>query len=92
MCAPLLDLLSGAVRARRRVWRYSAFMALSADQLKQVDESRQQLADMTPEQSRDVARWLRDEVAPELPSERHRELAEQSASRFEQRAAKQRAD
>jgi hypothetical protein len=47
---------------------------------------------MTPDQNRDVARWLRDDVAPELPSERQRELAEQSARRFEQRASDAAAD
>jgi hypothetical protein len=61
-------------------------MALSPQQLKQVKGSWQRLAAMSPDQNRDVARWLRDEVAPELPTDRQRELAEQSARRFEQRA------
>ena len=67
-------------------------MAMSPEQLKGVDESRQRLAAMSPEESRDMARWLRDEVAPGLPTERQRELAEQSARRFEQRAGDAAAD
>jgi hypothetical protein len=59
---------------------------MSPEQLRGVDDSRQRLAAISPEVSHDMARWLRDEVTPELPTERQRELAEQSARRFEQRA------
>lgn len=41
---------------------------------------------MSPEESRGVADWLREEVAPELPNGRQRDLAEESALRFEERA------
>jgi hypothetical protein len=67
-------------------------MALSADELKQVEEGRRRLAAMQADQSRDVAWWLRQEIAPELSNERQRELAEQSALRFENRATGRAAD
>lgn len=67
-------------------------MALSADELEQVEKRRRRLAAMPAEQSRDVASWLREEIAAELSNERQRELAEQSALRFEQRATGRAAD
>jgi hypothetical protein len=67
-------------------------MAPSADELKHTERSRRRLAAMPAEESRDVAWWLREEIAPELSNERQRELAEQSALRFEHRATERAAD
>jgi hypothetical protein len=51
-----------------------------------VAAARRELAEATPEQNRQAAALLR-EVRPKLTSQRQREIAEEMAKRFEERAA-----
>jgi hypothetical protein len=76
----------------RRQSRYSGVVSTSAEQRRRVGERRHRLAMLPPEESRDVARWLHEEVAPELANERQRELAAEAAARFERRSARGDAD
>ncbi|MDQ3934254.1 MAG: hypothetical protein M3340_06440 [Actinomycetota bacterium] len=63
-------------------------MARSAKQREAIDASQRTPTATSVEESRDVARWLSEEIAPELPNARQRELARESAARFEDRAAR----
>lgn len=56
------------------------------DLWRSVEEARRELREMTPEASLAVARMVRD-AKPRLRTDRQRELAEETARRFEARAA-----
>lgn len=59
---------------------------MDEDLQRSVEEARREFEGMTPEKSLAVARLVR-KAKPRLETERQRELAEEMASRFEQRAA-----
>lgn len=59
---------------------------LSEETRAAVAAARRELADATPEQNRQAAAFTR-EVRPKLTSQRQREIAEDMAKRFEERAA-----
>ncbi len=59
---------------------------MDEDLRRSVEESRKRLAAMTPEQNLAAARVARD-AKPLLATDRQRELAEEAAKRFEERAA-----
>lgn len=61
-------------------------MTSDNDLWRSVEEARRELREMTPEASLAVARMVRD-AKPRLRTDRQRELAEESAQRFEARAA-----
>jgi hypothetical protein len=59
---------------------------LAAGRLTPLGEIKRELAEKTPEQNRRAAALLR-EVRPKLTSQRQREIAEEMAKRFVERAA-----
>lgn len=61
-------------------------MASSRERLAKEELSRSYLLGLTAEDNLRIAQRLRGEVSASLPTERQRELAEESAQRFEQRA------
>lgn len=61
-------------------------MASSRERLAKEELGRSYLLGLTAEDNLRIAQRLRGEVSASLPTERQRELAEESAQRFEQRA------
>lgn len=69
-----------------RLAGYSGPMGLSKDLLLEAEKSRARVGSMTPTESLRAAALLRD-VKPSLETGRQRELAEELAREFEERAA-----
>lgn len=61
-------------------------MAARSERLVEDELSRSYLLGLSAEDNLRIAQRLRGEVSASLPTERQRELAEESAQRFEQRA------
>lgn len=68
-----------------RATEYAVLHGMDDDLRRSVEESRQRLEAMTPEQNLAAARLARD-AKPRLATDRQRELAEEAAKRFEERA------
>jgi hypothetical protein len=71
---------------QRRLTEYAVPNVMDDDLRRSVEESRQRLAAMSPEQNLAAARLARHSM-PRLATDRQRELAEEAAKRFEERAA-----